>query len=273
MQPIGLIAGGGQFPLIFARRAAARGYRVIAAAYHGETEARLADVVDSLEWFHLGQLGRLIRYFKAHGVTEAVMMGKVAKTRLFTDVRPDVKAIAILARMRHTHDDGLLRAFAAALEAEGIQVQAATFLLPEMLAPVGCWTRRRPGRSEMADLRLGWGLAREIGRLDIGQCIVIGGGTVLAVEAIDGTDATLRRGGALGKGQAVAVKVCKPGQDQRFDMPAVGLETVACMQAAGICALAVEAGRAVVFDRPEMVDLADRHRIAIVGMQDEGRVK
>ncbi len=270
MQPIGLIAGGGQFPLLFARRAAAQGYRVIAAAYHGETEPSLAEAVETLEWFYLGQLGRLTRYFKAHGVAEAVMMGKVSKTRLFTDVRPDIKAIALLARMRHTHDDGLLRAFAGALETEGIQVRPATFLLPEMLAPAGCWTRRRPGRSEMADLRLGWDLAREIGRLDIGQCIVIGGGTVLAVEAIDGTDATIRRGGALGKGQAVMVKVCKPGQDQRFDMPAVGLDTVACMHEAGVRALVVEAGRAVVFDRPRMIEFADRHGIAILGWPDEG---
>jgi DUF1009 family protein len=270
MQPIGLIAGGGQFPLLFARRAAARGYRVIAAAYHGETEGRLAEAVDELAWFHLGQVSRLIRYFRNHGVTETVMMGKIAKTRLFTDVRPDVKAIAILARMRHTHDDGLLRAFAAALEAEGIQVRAATFLLPEILAPAGCWTRRRPGRGEMADLRLGWEVAREVGRLDIGQCVVVGGGTVLAVEAIDGTDATIRRGGVLGRGQAVVAKVCKPNQDERFDMPAVGLETVDCMQESGVRALAVEAGRAVVFDRSEMIALADRHRIAIVGWPLEG---
>jgi len=122
----------------------------------------------------------------------------------------------------------------------------------------------------MADLRLGWDIAREIGRLDIGQCVVVGGGTVLAVEAIDGTDATLRRGGALGRGEAVAVKVSKPTQDLRFDMPAVGVETVASMHAAGIRALAVEAGRAVVFDREEMIALADLHGIAIVGWPEEG---
>ena len=266
MNPIGLIAGGGQFPLIFARAATARGYAVVAAAYHGETDPQLAGCVDDLAWFHLGQLGRLIRYFKGHGVGQAVMMGSIRKTRLFTDVRPDIKAIAIIAAMRHTHDDSVLSAFARALENEGIQVRPSTFLLPDMLAPAGCWTRRRPGRSEMADVRLGWDLAREIGRLDIGQCIVVEGGTVLAVEAIDGTDATIRRGGALGGGQAVVVKVCKPNQDQRFDMPAVGCDTVTTMQAAGARVLAVEAGRAVVFDRQEMVALADGHNIAIIGL-------
>lgn len=268
MKPIGLIAGGGQFPLLFARAAAGKGYAVIAAAHRSETDPILADCVHRVAWFHLGQIGRLIRYFKEHGVAEAVMMGTIQKTRIFTDVRPDLKAIAVLARMRHTHDDGVLSAFAGALEAEGIRVRPATFLLPDMLAPAGCWTRRRPGRSETADLRLGWELAREIGRLDIGQCVVVGGGSVLAVEAIDGTDATLRRGGALGHGQAVAVKVCKPGQDTRFDMPAVGTGTVDVMHAAGVRALAVEAGRAVVFDRPEMVRRADRLGIAIVGIPD-----
>jgi DUF1009 family protein len=266
MQRIGLIAGGGQFPLLFARAAAARGYQVVAAAHHGETAPQLTEAVHAIAWFHLGQLGRLIRYFKEHGVQETVMMGSIRKARLFTELRPDIKAIAILARMAHTLDDGVLRAFAGAMEKEGIRVQPATFLLPELLAPLGCWTRRRPGRGETADIRLGHGVAAAIGRLDIGQCVVVEGGSVLAVEAIDGTDATIRRGGSLGSGQAVVVKICKPDQDRRFDMPAVGRDTVAAMRDAGVKALAVEAGRTVVFDRQAMVALADEQRIAIVGL-------
>ena len=269
MNRIGLIAGGGQFPLLFARAAAEKGYQVVAAAHHGETDPQLAQEVYDLAWFHLGQLGRLIRYFKGHGVEQTVMMGTIRKTRLFTDLRPDIKAISILARMRHTHDDTVLRAFARALESEGIQVRSSTFLVPELLAPTGCWTRRRPSRSEMADVRLGHELAAAIGRLDIGQCVVIEGGTVLAVEAIDGTDATIRRGGALGSGHAVVVKVCKPNQDHRFDMPAVGCDTVAVMHAAGVRVLAVEAGQALAFDRRAMVTLADQHAIAILGMTPE----
>ena len=192
------------------------------------------------------------------------MMGAVRKTRMFTDIRPDTKAIALAARIRHTHDDNLLRTFADFLEKEGVRIQASTFLLPELLASEGCWTRRRPNRSEEKDIALGWRLAKEIGRLDIGQCIVVGGGSVLAVEAIDGTDATIRRGGQLGKGTAVVVKVCKPNQDFRFDVPAIGAETIRIMQTAGARVLVVEAGKAVVFDREEMVALADRHGIAIV---------
>jgi hypothetical protein len=267
--PIGLIAGAGQFPLLFADRARERGYAVHAVAYRGEADPSLADRVADVEWLHLGQLRRLIRYFKKNGVDQAVMMGAIRKTRIFTDVRPDTKAIAILARMRHTHDDGVLRAFARALEDEGIAIQPSTFLLPELLAPAGCWTRRRPSRAERNDIDLGRRLAGEVGRLDIGQCLVVGGGSVLAVEAIDGTDATLERGGNLGEGEAVAVKVCKPDQDARFDIPAVGAGTVETMIRAGVRALAVEAGRAVVFDREAMIRRADQNGIAIVGVEPD----
>lgn len=270
--PIGLIAGGGQFPLLFADRARERGYAVFAVAYLGEADRALAGRVDAVEWLHLGQVRRLIRYFKKNGVSQAVMMGSIRKTRIFTDVRPDTKAIAILARMRHTHDDGVLRAFADALDGEGIAIQSSTFLLPELLAEPGCWTRRKPSRDERNDIALGWRIAAEIGRLDIGQCVVVGGGSVLAVEAIDGTDATLERGGGLGAGEAVAVKVCKPNQDTRFDVPAVGAGTVQTMIRANVRALAVEAGRAVVFDREAMIRLADEAGIAIVALEPDGSI-
>ena len=268
---IGIIAGNGQFPLIFARKAKARGFDLYAVAYINEADPLLEQYVDGLKWLHLGQIKRLLNFFKTHGVSEAVMVGGVSKTRMFTDVKPDTKIISLLARMRHTHDDRLLRAFAQLLEDEGVRVKPSTFLLPELLAAEGCWTRRKPSRSEQADIDLGWQLAKEIGRLDIGQCIVVAGGTVMAVEAIEGTDATIRRGGPLGDGMAVVVKVCKPNQDFRFDVPAIGVETIETMAEAGARVLAVEAGKAVVFDREAMIALADRHRISIValGPKDE----
>ena len=197
------------------------------------------------------------------------MVGGVRKTRIFSDVRPDTRAIALIAGMKSTHDDGLLRAFAGALEKAGIRIRESTFLLPELLAPGGCWTRRRPSRSEKADIDMGWRLAKQIGRLDIGQCIVVGGGSVLAVEAVDGTDATVARGGALGRGNAVVIKVCKPEQDRRFDIPAVGAETIRTMEKAGARVLVIEAGRAIVFDREQMIALADRAGIAIVALEDD----
>ena len=263
---IGLIAGSGQFPIIFSKAARANGLEVYAVAHVNETDSALEPHVTAMTWVHLGQLKRIIRFFSKHGVHEAVMMGGITKTRMFTDVRPDMKAISLIAGMRHTHDDGILSAFAGVLENEGIRVRASTFLLPELLAPEGCWTRRRPSPDERADIALGWRLAKEIGRLDIGQCLVVGGGSVLAVEAIDGTDATIERGARLGNGRAVVVKVCKPNQDFRFDVPAIGVETIRTMDRAGAQVLAIEAQKAVVFDRQEMITLADDRDMVIVAM-------
>jgi DUF1009 family protein len=195
------------------------------------------------------------------------MIGAVNKTRMFSDIKPDIKALTLIARLRTSHDDGLLRAFSDLLEKEGIKIRASTFLLPELIATEGCWTKRKPTRIERQDIDFGWKLAKEIGRLDIGQCIVVGSGSVLAVEAIDGTDATIRRGGRLGRGEAVVVKVCKPNQDQRFDMPAVGAGTIESMAEADVRALAIEAGKAVVFDKEEMIKIADQNGITVVAIK------
>lgn len=267
-EKIGLIAGCGQFPLLFARAAQKKGWHVVAAAYRDETDPQLAGHVACLEWFYLGQIKRLIKYFHKNDVHTAVMIGGITKTRMFTNVRPDIKAISLLAGMRHTHDDAMLRAFADLLEKEGIRIGSSTLLLPELLAPAGIWTRRKPSRAEKEDIRVGWKIAKEVGRLDIGQCVVAAGGTILAVEAIEGTDACIKRGGKLGKGNAVVVKVCKPSQDTRFDVPAVGLGTIETMNEAKARVLAIEAGKAVVFDRNEMVAQADRHGIAIIALSD-----
>ncbi len=260
---IGLIAGSGQFPLIFSKAAIAKGFDVIAAAYHKEADPALGKHVELIEWFHLGQVKRLIKFFKSNGVEEAVMMGGICKTRMFTDIKPDLKAIAIMAGLRSSHDDGILRAFAGALEKEGIKIRESTFLLPELLAPGGCWTKRKPNRAEKEDMVLGWKIAKEIGRLDIGQCVVVGGGSILAVEAIEGTDSAIRRGASLGK-NSVVVKVCKPNQDVRFDIPATGEKTIRVMAEAGAGALLIEAKKAVVFDRKKMISFADEKGISIV---------
>jgi len=263
---LGLIAGSGQFPIIFSKAAKAKGFCVYAVGHRNETDPGLKDYVDSLEWVYLGQIKRIIRFFKRNNVSQAVLAGAITKTKMFYDVRPDTKAISLIAGMIHTHDDGILRGFAGILEKEGIQIKSSTFLMPELLAGPGCWTRRKPSASESKDVELGWKLAKEIGRLDIGQCVVVGGGSVLAVEAIDGTDATIMRGGKLGKGTAVVVKVCKPHQDTRFDIPAVGAQTIRTMHEAGAVVLGIEAGKAVVFDKKEMIELADAFGIAIIAV-------
>ena len=267
MERIGLIAGSGQFPSIFSKTAAKKGLDVYAAAHEGETDPALEGLVQKIKWVKIGQVKKLITFFKDNAVRDAVMVGAITKTKMFSGVRPDLTALKILATMDHTQDDRLLRAFADALEREGIKVRASTFLLPELLASGGCWTRRKPNKSEMADVHFGWRIVKEIGDLDIGQSVVVRDGSVMAVEAIDGTDATIRRGGKLGKEKTVVVKASKPNQDMRFDVPAVGSETIKTMSSVGASVLAVEAGKTVVFDKEEMVALANRERIAIIGIE------
>jgi hypothetical protein len=261
---IGLIAGSGQFPLLFSTTAVEKGFSLFTAAYVNEADPILSQFSEKIQWLHLGQVGRLIKFFKQNDVHRAVMLGAVRKTRLFTDVKPDMKAIAIIAGMRHTHDDAIMRAFADALEKEGIKIEPSTFLLPDLLATKGVWTKRKPSRSEKKDIALGFSIAREIGRLGIGQSVIVGGGTILAVEAVEGTDATIERGGKLGNGEAVLVKICKPNQDFRFDVPSVGVQTIDTMYRNRVRALAIEAEKTVVFDRSEMIRLANANDIAIV---------
>ncbi|PIP42188.1 MAG: hypothetical protein COX19_01700 [Desulfobacterales bacterium CG23_combo_of_CG06-09_8_20_14_all_51_8] len=265
---IGLIAGSGSFPIIFAKKAAEKGFAVFAVGYHNETDPALADHVASLEIIYIGQIKRLIQFFRKNRITEAVMVGAIKKPGAILDIRPDMKAISLIANMHNnTHDDRILRAFAKVLEDEGIRIRTSTFLLPELLAEAGCWTRRKPTKAEHADMDLGWKMAKAIGSLDIGQCVVVSNGTVVAVEAIDGTDSTIRRGGEFAKGHAVVVKVCKPIQDFRFDVPAVGAQTIRSMHESGATVLVIEAGRSLVFDREEMIRLADQWGITIMVME------
>lgn len=269
MKRIGLIAGSGQFPIIFSKTAQGNNLEVCAVAHVNETDPVLENHVDAIKWVKLGQLGAMIKFFRSHNVKDAVMAGAITKTNMFSNAMPDLKALKVLATMKHTQDDGLLRSVAGVLETEGISVLAPTFLLPELLAEPGCWTKRKPSRSEMADVRFGWRIVKEIGRLDIGQTLVVRQGSVMAVEAIDGTDATIRRGGMLGKKHTVVIKASKPTQDLRFDMPAVGIKTIQTMSEVRASVLAVEAGRSLVFNKEKMVALAERRGIAILAMCDE----
>jgi len=270
-EKIGLIAGGGPFPVLFAQKARERGFEVHAVGFYNETDNLLSDHVTDMETVHLGQVGRLIGFFKKRRIRSAVMVGAIKKPTSVMGIKPDIKALAMYARMRkNTHDDRVLRMVADTLEKEGITVRPSTFLMPELLSGPGRWTRRKPTRQEKSDIRLGWKMAKAIGALDIGQCVVVGNGMVLAVEAVDGTDSTIRRGGVLAGGaSAVLVKVCKPIQDFRFDVPAIGAQTISTMHESGVRVLALEAGRSVVFDRARMIALADQYDITIIGLTDE----
>ena len=270
---IGLIAGGGQFPILFSKRAREKGYRVIAAGFHSETLPELGNDVDEFQWLYLGQVSKLLRFFRRHGVSQAVMLGAIRKTNLFRDIRPDFKALAFIGKTTLTHDDSVLSGFADLMAKEGVEILPSTFLLPELICQTGCWTQRKPAKAEQADIKEGWRIAGDIGRLDIGQCLVISNGTVLAVEAVDGTDETILRGGRLSRKKGcVVIKRSKPIQDLRFDLPSSGVQTISTMHEAGASTLVLEAGKSIVFDREEMISLADRYQISIVGYTDSGPI-
>ncbi|MDI6854161.1 MAG: UDP-2,3-diacylglucosamine diphosphatase LpxI [Deltaproteobacteria bacterium] len=266
---IGIIAGKGQFPLLCARAAHHRGMEVVAVAHRDETDPSLADEVDEIHWVYVGQLGKIIRIFKSAGVRQALLAGGITRGRLFKHFRPDLRALGLIRRVGAGHDDRLLRAVAQELEGEGITIEPATIFLEELMAPAGPLGRHRPSSDQLKDIDYGFHMAKEVGRLDIGQCVVVRRQVVTALEAVEGTDETIRRGGRLAGEGAVVVKVCKPGQDLRFDLPAVGANTIEVMQEVGAKVLAVESGKTLIFDRQDMVSLADRAGIIIWGV--EGR--
>jgi UDP-2,3-diacylglucosamine hydrolase len=265
-ETIGLIAGGGQFPLLVAEAAKRRGLGVVAVAHLGETDPSLSEKVDEVIWIRLGQLGQLIKALKKRNVKKGLMAGTITKRRMFEDIRPDLKGLAVISKLALFHDDGILRAVADELAREGIEIVSSTQYLPELVARQGCLTKRKPNKSEKEDIDFGFQVAKELGRLDIGQCVVVKKKTILAVEAIEGTDAAIRRGGDLALEGAVVVKVSKPNQDLRFDVPAVGLGTVKTMGEVKAAALAVESGKTLLFDKDEMITYADKLRIAVVSV-------
>ncbi|HET9551601.1 MAG TPA: UDP-2,3-diacylglucosamine diphosphatase LpxI [Anaeromyxobacteraceae bacterium] len=267
MATIGLIAGSGGFPLLFARGARRAGHRVVAAAHVHQTDKALEHEVDQLTWVKLGQFGKVAEILKAGGATQSVMLGAIAKKRFFLDAMPDAIGLELLARVAIRSDDNLLRTIAAMLAEHGFPVIDPTPFLTDALAPEGVLGRHQPTEAEWADARYGLELARAIGRLDLGQTVVVKDRCGVAVEALEGTDACIARGGELARAGAVVVKAVKPQQDRRFDLPAVGPGTVESMRKAGCRVLAVEAGATLVMDLDELVRRADRAGIAVVGLR------
>ncbi len=263
---IGLIAGNGRFPIIFAENAKRLGYAVSAVAHIGETAPELEQYVERIHWIKVGQFNKLIQALKEDGVRQAVMLGGIKKTHVFTTVRPDLRALALFSRLKQWKDDAILREVATELEGEGIQIRESTFGLRGILVEEGSLTERSPSKKEWEDIRYGWEVAQDIGRLDIGQCVVVKDRVVVAVEAVEGTDEAIRRGGVLAGEGAVVVKRSKPQQDLRFDLPAVGPATVEVMASVKATVLALEADRSVLLDRGETLRKAERAGIAIVGL-------
>jgi DUF1009 family protein len=265
---IGLIAGGGRFPILFAESARRAGHRVVAVAHRSETDPALAETVDAITWVKLGQLGRVLEALREGGAHQSVMLGAITKKRFFSDAMLDATGLKLLARIAVRSDDNLLRAMARFLDEEGVPITDPTPFLADRLAREGVLGRHRPSEEEEADARYGLTLARGIGRLDLGQTVVVKDRVVLAVEALEGTDACIRRGGELASsGGVVVVKAVKPNQDRRFDLPAVGPDTVEALIAAKARVLAVEAGATLVMDLDRMVEKADRAKIVLLGVR------
>jgi UDP-2,3-diacylglucosamine hydrolase len=264
---IGLIAGGGRFPILFADSARRAGHRVVAVAHRSETDPSLAEHVDALSWVKVGQLGRLVAALKDGGAEGTVMLGAITKARLFRDAWPDMAGLEVMAQVAVRSDDNLLRAVARHLEEQGLPIVDPTPFLQDRLAPEGVLGKHQPNEEEMADARYGMDLARGIGRLDLGQTVVVKRGMALAVEAMEGTDDCIRRGGGFGHQGVVVVKAVKPGQDRRFDIPAVGPDTVETLREVKARVLGVEAGATLVMDLERMVELADRSKIVLMGIR------
>jgi DUF1009 family protein len=270
-QPVGLLAGSGRFPIVFAEKARRVGLPVVCVGIRYEAPPELAGLVERFHWAGVARLGRMIRLYKRAGVGRVVMAGKITKAVMHTPWRtlsllPDWRTLAAWYRARQDNrDDTLLLAVVAEFARDGLRFESALDLCPELLVSAGVLTRRRPTAAEEADIAFGWALAKEMGRLDVGQSVAVKERAVLAVEAIEGTDRAIARAGELCRaGGFVVVKVAKPHQDMRFDVPAVGRTTVETLRRAGGRVLAVEAGKTIVLDQEATVALADRYGLTIV---------
>jgi DUF1009 family protein len=264
----GLIAGNGRFPFLVLNAARAQNVEMVVAAIKEETFPELAELARTVEWMGIGQLGRLIKFFKREGVTHALMAGQVKHTQIFSGAIPDLRMVKMLASLATKNTNSLIGAVANELAGEGITlIDSTTFLTPLLAAP-GTITKRDTNEQERADIAYGLEVAREVARLDLGQTIVVSDRAVVAVEAMEGTDATVLRAGALSRGRPLTViKVAKPNQDMRFDVPVVGLPTIENMIKAGATALTITAGKTLIFDREEMLALANQNNIAIIGCE------
>ena len=265
---IGIIAGSGIYPKAFieAARSKSPDTRLVMAAFHGETREDLTHEVAEIDWFSVGQLGKMIKFFKQQGANEAVMVGQIAPKNLF-DLRPDVRTMLLLARTKEKNAESLFGGIADELAKDEITLLPATTFLEDLMPDEGHVCGPKLKKSAIEDARFGFKIAKETSRLDIGQSVVVRNGTVLAVEAFEGTNACIRRGGDLGKGKDVTLaKVAKPNQDFRFDVPVIGPDTIKNCAQSGIGVIAIEAAKTLMLGAEEVNTMCDEHRISIVAL-------
>jgi DUF1009 family protein len=281
MERIGLIAGNGKFPMLVLDAARARGAEVVVAAIKEETFPEISEHgAVSVHWLSLGELSKLIETFQSAGVRRAVMAGQVKHKQIFSSIRPDWRLAKLLLSLTTRNTDSLLGAVAKVLEDEGITLERSTWLLEPLLVKAGILTRRAPSEQEIKNIEYGRRVGRELAQHDIGQTVVVAESACVAVEAMEGTDATVERAGQIMRslhGDAstlsralTVVKMAKPNQDMRFDVPVVGVKTIEVMQAAGATCLAVDAGKCLLLDGPKVIDAADAAGIAVSASSSAG---
>jgi UDP-2,3-diacylglucosamine hydrolase len=262
---LAIIAGNGIYPQILARAARNRGVqRILALAFEGETEPVLAELVDDICWLRVGQLGRMLATLRDSKIKSAIMAGQIAPRNLF-DLRPDWRALLLLAKLKQRNAESIFRAIADDLEKIGVTLLPATTFLEDSLVAKDLIAGPKLSRRERSDVDFGWDIAQKIAALDIGQTVVVKNGTVLAVEGFDGTNETMRRGGALARSGAVMIKVAKSRQDMRFDVPVIGPDTVLVASDAKIRVIALEAGRTLLLEKEELIRAAEEAKISLFG--------
>jgi DUF1009 family protein len=261
---LGLIAGNGKYPFLVLEGAKRAGTSVAVAAIREETDPAIESLADRLTWVGIGQLGKMLRFFKAEGVDKAIMAGQVKHVQIFSRAIPDVRMLKMLLRLPRRNTDALIGAIANELASEGIELIDSTFFLKDQLPQAGTLTKRAPDERERSDVEYGLEIARGIAGMDLGQTIVVRDRACVAIEAMEGTDAVIHRAGELVRGRLTVVKIAKPDQDMRFDVPVVGVPTIASMKDSGATCLCLTAGKTLMFDREAMVKLADKHKIAIL---------
>lgn len=266
MDNIGIIAGNGIYPETFIAGARKAGVKRLAmCAFENETKPEVVGKVEAVEWVRVGQLSRMIKFFKREGVKNCVMVGQIAPKNLF-DLRPDFRTLMMLARLKHRNAESMFGAIGDELAKEGIELLPATTFLEELMPKAGHVAGPVLKKRRWEDVEYGFNIAKESSRLDIGQTVVVKNGTVLAVEAFEGTNECVKRGGTLGRGDATMVKVSKPNQDMRFDVPVVGPATISSAAEAGVDVIAVEAGKTLVLAMEEVVRLCQTLKVSLVGV-------
>lgn len=265
----GLIAGNGTFPFLVVEGAKKQGASLSVVAIREETDKRIEEIADKVIWVGIGQLGKMIKFFKNEGVERAIMAGQVKHVQIFSGAFPDLRMAKMLFKLPQRNTDALIGGIADELQKENIELIDSTFFIKDRLAIEGVLSKRKPDKTELGNIEYGLKIANEIARLDLGQTIVVRAKACVAVEAMEGTDAVIKRAGELARGRLTVVKVSKPNQDMRFDVPVVGVPTIETMIAAGATCLSITPDKTLIFDREEMLKLADKSKISVVAVRSE----